>query len=115
MSASTMRRIFASVLLLGMLGMGLQGCRWVTRGNLDDVGLVMRYMQNNPDGSLSFDAFPYQGGTAVIDRAGAIFWIMDPQAYVVNDAAKKAAPHLPVAPAKIGEEGILEAWDEVEE
>jgi hypothetical protein len=43
----------------------------------------------------------YEGGTAIIDNAGAAFWVKDGKGYVVNELAREAAPELPRAPDDI--------------
>jgi hypothetical protein len=43
----------------------------------DDVPVVAHYFDGHKDGSIVFEAGPYQGGTAFIDSAGAAFWVKD--------------------------------------
>jgi hypothetical protein len=68
-----------------------------------DAALVMDYMKTeDPTGlSVTFDLGSYQGGTAIISAGGKAFWVSEGVAYVVNDAAKKAAPTLGQAPDSV--------------
>ena len=68
---------------------------------LDDVGVIAPHLTRYGSGMIVFDAGPYRDGTAIVDSGGAAFWVKDGTGYVVNDAARQAAPHLPQAPEEI--------------
>lgn len=65
------------------------------------IELVIEYIPEADDGTVSGDAGPYQGGTAIIGGPDMAFWVMDGTAYTVNEAAMEAAPDLEQAPDNI--------------
>ena len=79
------------------------GCNTGPDPGLHDAMLVTEYMKaEDPAGtSVMFDLGSYQGGTAIISKGGKAFWVSEGVAYVVNNAAREAAPTLPQAPESI--------------
>ena len=64
----------------------------------DEAKIVFQYFPESPDGSFTFFAGPYLGGTAVIGPNEMAFWVKEGKAYTVNQAAKDAAPELEPSP-----------------
>jgi hypothetical protein len=92
----------ASLVILSIVN---ASCGWgltkEARRAFDDATVVFHYFAKSPDGPITFNAGPYQGGTAIIGPREVAFWVKDGTGYVVNEAAKEAAPELAQAPESV--------------
>ena len=86
--------ITALVVLIGCL----DGLSSQERKAFVDAQLVFQYFPRSPDGSVSFQAGPYRGGTAIVAGKDVAFWVKDGKAYTVSEAAREVAPELAQAP-----------------
>ena len=77
---------------------GLLGCE--RDPYLNDIEAGSLYFQSAAP-PVVFHGGPLEGGTAVLGPGEAAFWVKDGKVYVVNDAARKAAPELEQAPLSI--------------
>ena len=95
-------RRFVNLLILWAASLVLAGCSGTAskeeRKAFNDATIVFHYFPVSPAGSVSFDAGPYQGGTAIIGPNELAFWVKDGEAYTVNQAAMDAASELEQAP-----------------
>ncbi len=86
----------------------LAGAVWIVLGRhmsdpvFDAAVVVLPYIGSTAQsGQFAFHAGPYRGGTAVLGPKDMAFWVKDGSGYVVNEAARQAAPDLEQAPADI--------------
>ena len=107
MRAQTLKKRIVILCAVTVL-MVLAGAVWIglelyMRGPvLNEAVVVLPYIGSAVQGgSFVFDAGPYRDGTAVLGPNNMAFWVKDGTGYVVNEAAREAAPDLEQAPANI--------------
>jgi len=96
------KRYLVSLFMLTVTLIILTGCGSFPseeeRKVFKDATIVFDYFPRSPDGSVTFFAGAYQGGTAIVALNDVAFWVKDGKAYTVSDAAREVAPELEQAP-----------------
>ena len=89
--------------LVALLLIGLTSCtKDKAHKSFEAAKPALQYLSKTAsNGSFSFSAGPYKGGTAVLGSGNEAFWVKDGKPYVVNEEAKKIAPDLEQAPSDI--------------
>jgi hypothetical protein len=93
------KRYLTSLFILTAALTILTGCGVLSdRNAFNDATTVFHYFPKSPDGTVTFFAAPYQGGTAIVALHDVAFWVKDGKAYTVSTAAKEVASELDQAP-----------------